>query len=74
MICLTRLNGESFWFNALYIEQVQSHPDTTITTTKGRKFVVKEPEEAVIKSIRQFYQKIGLLRIVDKAGEDSFET
>ncbi|MCA0969134.1 flagellar FlbD family protein [Halobacillus litoralis] len=65
MISLTRLNGEPFTFNAMYIEQVQSNPDTTITTTKGKKFVVKEPEDVVIKRSKKFYREIGLLRIVD---------
>ncbi|MBH0229279.1 flagellar FlbD family protein [Halobacillus yeomjeoni] len=71
MISLTRLNGEAFTFNALYIEQIQSNPDTTITTTQGRKFVVREEEELVIKRIRQFYREVGLLRVIDRAGEDN---
>ncbi|KHE73290.1 flagellar FlbD family protein [Halobacillus sp. BBL2006] len=69
MISLTRLNGEEFTFNAIYIEQLQSNPDTTITTTRGRKFVVKEPEEVVIRRIKKFYQQIGLIRIIEQAGE-----
>ncbi|UOQ43048.1 flagellar FlbD family protein [Halobacillus salinarum] len=73
MIALTRLNGESFYFNALYIEQVQSNPDTTITTTKGRKFVVKEAEDLVIERMMDFYQKLGLITLKDKAGEEERE-
>ncbi|MBA2174105.1 flagellar FlbD family protein [Halobacillus locisalis] len=70
MISLTRLNGDTFTFNAIYIEQLQSNPDTTITTTQGRKFVVKEPEELVIRRIKKFYKEIGLFRIVDRVEED----
>ncbi|TGB04800.1 flagellar FlbD family protein [Halobacillus salinus] len=70
MISLTRLNGETFTFNAIYIEQLQSNPDTTITTTQGRKFVVKEPEEVVIKRTKKFYRELGLLRIVDRKEDD----
>lgn len=70
MISLTRLNGDRFTFNAIYIEQIQSNPDTTITTTQGRKFVVKEPEELVIRRIKKFYKEIGLFRIVDRVEED----
>lgn len=69
MISLTRLNGDRFTFNAIYIEQLQSNPDTTITTTGGRKFIVKEPEEVVVKKIKKFYQEIGLFRIVDREGD-----
>ncbi|MFD2925530.1 flagellar FlbD family protein [Halobacillus naozhouensis] len=72
MISLTRLNGEGFWFNAIYIERIQSNPDTTITTTHGKRFVVKEQEEIVIKKMKHFYREIGLLRAVNKAG-DSIE-
>lgn len=70
MISLTRLNGEVFKFNAIYIEQLQSNPDTTITTTHGRKFVVKDSEEEVVHRIKKFYKEIGLFRIIDRAGED----
>ncbi|UOR12720.1 flagellar FlbD family protein [Halobacillus amylolyticus] len=71
MISLTRLNGETFWFNPLYIERLKANPDTTITTTQGRNFVVKEEEEVVIKRMKQFYREIGLLRVADKAGDGS---
>lgn len=60
MIELERLNGDKFYLNALLIEQIQSHPDTTITLTNGKKIVVKTEEEEVVKKIKQFYQEIGL--------------
>lgn len=68
MISLTRLNGDKFTFNALYIEQVESKPDTLITTIQGKKFVVKDPEEVVVGRIQDFYRTIGL--IGTKAGEE----
>ncbi|MDR0137372.1 flagellar FlbD family protein [Metabacillus idriensis] len=61
MILLTRLNGKSFTLNAIYIEQVESFPDTTITLTSGKKFVVKESEAAVALLTRNFYREIHLL-------------
>ncbi|HLS22783.1 MAG TPA: flagellar FlbD family protein [Pseudogracilibacillus sp.] len=60
MIKLERLNGDEFYVNALLIEQVQSHPDTTITLTSGKKIVVKTEEDEVIRKITTYYQKIGL--------------
>lgn len=60
MIELERLNGETFMLNALMIEQIQSHPDTTITLYNGKKLVVKTSEEDVVKKITSYYQKIGL--------------
>ncbi len=61
MIKLQRLNGDEFYINALYIEQVQSHPDTTITLTNGKKIVVKTSEEEVIEKINTYFKSIGLM-------------
>ncbi|AZV47749.1 MULTISPECIES: flagellar FlbD family protein [Bacillus] len=58
MIKVTRLNGQPFTLNALFIEQIECFPDTTITLSNGKKFVVKEDEEAVLEKIVSFYQKI----------------
>ncbi|MDR4886492.1 hypothetical protein DZB84_02045 [Bacillus sp. HNG] len=61
MITLTKLNDKEFTLNAIYIEQVESFPDTTITLTNGKKFVVKETEEDVQVKVLEFYQKINVL-------------
>ncbi|MGQ9004700.1 swarming motility protein SwrD [Bacillus subtilis] len=58
MIKVTRLNGQPFTLNALFIEQIECFPDTTITLSNGKKFVVKEDEEAVLEKITAFYRKI----------------
>ncbi|WP_406946195.1 flagellar FlbD family protein [Halobacillus sp. SY10] len=70
MITLTKLNGQPFTFNAIYIEQIQSNPDTTVITTTGRTFLVKESEGQVVEQVTRFYKEIGLIRASDKAGED----
>lgn len=70
MILLTRFNGETFRLNALLIEQIQSHPDTTITLVGGKKMVVLEQETEVVQKVIEFYQKIGLRVPVTKAGDD----
>ncbi|WLR46942.1 flagellar FlbD family protein [Halobacillus litoralis] len=70
MITLTKLNGQPFTFNAIYIEQIQSNPDTTVMTTTGRTFLVKESEEQVVEKITGFYKEIGIVRASDKEGED----
>ncbi|HLS06485.1 MAG TPA: flagellar FlbD family protein [Bacillota bacterium] len=56
-----RLNGETFYINVMLIEQIQSFPDTTITLTNGKKFVVKDQEKHVVKKINQFYKQLGLI-------------
>ncbi|WP_310257421.1 flagellar FlbD family protein [Fictibacillus barbaricus] len=70
MISLTQLNGNSFTLNAIYIEQIQSFPDTTITLTTGKKFVVKESEAAVAELITAFYRDITLLPMKSNKRED----
>lgn len=72
MITLTRLNGDTFTLNAIYIEQVQSFPDTTLTLHNGKKLVVKETHEEVLSLIIQFYKQIGLMGVqVGKEGDSS---
>ncbi|WP_102346939.1 flagellar FlbD family protein [Bacillus sp. Marseille-P3661] len=66
MIKLTRLNGQSFYLNALYIEQLQSFPDTTITLSNGKKIVVRENELDVILLIKEFYGDINIIGSINK--------
>ncbi|MED3552184.1 flagellar FlbD family protein [Cytobacillus praedii] len=72
MIKVTRLNGKAFVLNAVFIEVIESFPDTTITLTNGRKYVVKESEEAVVKLVKDFYQSVSLLGH-QHVGEDEDE-
>ncbi|NJP36346.1 flagellar FlbD family protein [Alkalicoccus luteus] len=60
MIEVTRLNSQPFVLNALYIEQIQSFPDTTVTLINGKKLVVLESEDQLAEKITQFYKKVGL--------------
>ncbi|MDM5316523.1 flagellar FlbD family protein [Fictibacillus sp. b24] len=69
MISLTQLNGNTFTLNAIYIEQIQSFPDTTITLTTGKKFVVKESEEEVAQKVASFYRGITLFPINNQKKE-----
>ena len=48
MIELTRLHGEPIVINADLIEFVEPTPDTLISTTTGKKILVKESVEEVI--------------------------
>lgn len=61
MILVTRLNGAKFTLNALYIETIETFPDTTITLTTGKKFVVLDPADVVISRINEFYKGVQLL-------------
>lgn len=61
MIQVTRLNGTAFFLNALYIEKVESFPDTTITLTTGTKYIVLDSLEEVNQRIIEFYKSVQVL-------------
>ena len=47
MIQVTRLNGKQIMLNAELIESVEETPDTVVTLTDGKKYVVKEKSEEI---------------------------
>ncbi|WP_018660068.1 flagellar FlbD family protein [Heyndrickxia acidiproducens] len=60
MILVTRLNGKTFMLNALYIETVESVPDTRITLTNGHSYIVKETSKEIEQKITAFYRSVSL--------------
>ena len=73
MIKVTRLNGKAFMLNALYIEKVESFPDTTITLTSGTKYVVLDTIDEVNDRIIEFYQSVQILSNPHIRGEENEE-
>ena len=51
MIELTKLQNAKIVVNADLIEFVESTPDTLITTTTGKKLMVRESVEDVVKAV-----------------------
>ncbi|MGB9613969.1 MAG: flagellar FlbD family protein [Fervidobacterium sp.] len=58
MIKLTGLNGKEFYLNAEYIEKIEANPDTTITLFNGKKYIVADPVEEVVKKVLEYKRKI----------------
>ncbi|MBE3574848.1 MAG: flagellar FlbD family protein [Firmicutes bacterium] len=58
MIALRRLDGTEFVLNALLIETVEATPDTIVTLTTGRKYVVREPVAEVVQAVIAFHRSI----------------
>lgn len=58
MIRLTRLNGRSFFLNAELIENIETTPDTVITLTNGRTYMVREPVDLVRKRVINYRRLI----------------
>lgn len=61
MIQLTKLNQTLLTLNAVYIERIESNPDTVVTLTSGKKVYVLETVEEVTQKVTAFYQKINIL-------------
>lgn len=57
MIELTRLNGKTFHTNPDLIEFIEETPDTVISFQSGRKMVVLEKIEYIVKLIMEFRAK-----------------
>lgn len=58
MIEVTRLNGKGFLLNCELIEIVENTPDTVITLHDGKKFVVKETSDEIVKKIIDYKKRI----------------
>ena len=58
MIEVTRINGVRFSINCDLIETVEETPDTVITLTNGKKFIVSENMEQIKNLIIDFKRQI----------------
>lgn len=61
MIQVTRINNSKFVINADWIETVESTPDTVITLTNGRKYIVTEKVGDIINKAIEYKQKTFIL-------------
>lgn len=57
MIKLTRLDDTEIVINANLIEYIEATPDTVITMTTGRKYIVKESVDEVIEKAEKFFSR-----------------
>lgn len=58
MIELTRLNDSTIMINGDLIESVEETPDTVVTLTTGKKYVVKESRQEVKNLVISYKQNI----------------
>ena len=58
MIELHRLNGEVFTLNPQHIEVMESTPDTVITLTNDRKYIVRDRIPEIIEKIKGYNREI----------------
>ncbi|MCL1834201.1 MAG: flagellar FlbD family protein [Leptospirales bacterium] len=58
MIQLHKLNGDGFILNASHIEVIDTTPNTVITLSNGKKYVVSESAEEVIRLTTEYKKGI----------------
>ena len=73
MIQVTRLNGSAFSLNALYIEKVESFPDTTITLTTGRSILLLNQWMKYLIELPNFIKRFNYFQIRISGGEENEE-
>lgn len=64
---MTRINGKTYFLNAIFIESIEETPDTIITMTNGKKFIVMETAEEVVAASQTFLRGIGLIASANPA-------
>jgi flagellar protein FlbD len=52
------LKGEEFVVNANLIEVIEANPDTVITLTTERKFIVKETVPELIEKVKKYHRDV----------------
>ena len=63
MIEVTGLNNKLFILNADHIEKVETMPETIITLTNGKKYIVLESIEDVRNKVIEYKNKIFTYKI-----------
>lgn len=58
MVALRRINGREFVLNADLIEMIEATPDTVIALTTGKKIIVQNSIEDVVKKVIKYKQLI----------------
>jgi len=67
MIALQKLNGEQFVLNSDQIECIESTPDTHVVLVNGKRYMVANSIEDVVRKTVKYRQLCGqALQVVDK--------
>ncbi|MEG0296326.1 MAG: flagellar FlbD family protein [Clostridium sp.] len=63
MIKLTGMNNQDFMLNADHIEKIEEVPETVITLTNGKKYLVLEELDEVRDKVIKYKNRIFSLKI-----------
>jgi flagellar protein FlbD len=74
MIALKRINGQEFVLNVDFIESVESTPDTVITLTSGKKILVRNSIEDIVRKTIKYKQLTNQsFQVLQKTNTDGAE-
>lgn len=57
MIVVNRLDGKEYVLNALLIETIEKTPDTVITLTNGKRYIVLQSVENLVEQFENFIKR-----------------
>ena len=63
MIDLTAINNKEFTLNADHIEKIEEVPETLITLTNGKKYIVLESVDEVKDAVLRYKNRIFTYRL-----------
>lgn len=63
MINVTAMNNKEFVLNADHIEKIEEVPETLITLTNGKKYIVLESVEEIVEKVIIYKNKIVTYRL-----------
>ncbi|ENZ02261.1 hypothetical protein HMPREF1092_01496 [Clostridium thermobutyricum] len=63
MIDVTGMNNKEFILNADHIEKIEEVPETIITLTNGKKYIVLESVDEVVEEVIKYKNRIVTYRI-----------
>lgn len=58
MIKLVGLDSKEYILNADHIEKLEEIPESVITLTNGRKYLVKESNDEIVRKVIEYKRKI----------------
>jgi flagellar protein FlbD len=71
MIEATRLNGSTIVVNADLIEMVEATPDTLISLTTGRKIMVQETIDEIVRRTVEYRSRVHTITVPTGAKDES---
>jgi len=73
MIKVKKLSKEEFYINPSLIETIEKTPDSVITLINGKKIIVSDTIDELLKNITDYYKTVGIIlpRISTSSSTDS---